>query len=42
MQTHDNLLVSAKTTAHFRNMDAADKVYVVLPISHMSASRFLS
>src|SRR5207253_3160675 len=29
MLTHDNLLVSAKTTAHFRKMDASDKVYLV-------------
>jgi long-chain acyl-CoA synthetase len=35
MLTHDNLLVSAKTTAYFRKMDAADKVYIVLPISHI-------
>src|SRR5258707_6163786 len=35
MLTHDNLLVSAKTTAWFRRMDARDKVYVVLPISHI-------
>jgi len=35
MLTHDNLLVSAETTAHFRRMDAADKVYLVLPISHI-------
>ena len=35
MLTHDNLLISAKTTAHFRKMDARDKVYVVLPISHI-------
>src|SRR5713101_8420479 len=35
MLTHDNLLVSAKTTAHFRKMDAGDQVYVVLPISHI-------
>jgi acyl-CoA synthetase (AMP-forming)/AMP-acid ligase II len=35
MLTHDNLLISAKTTAHFRRMDADDKVYVVLPISHI-------
>src|SRR5258708_31771302 len=35
MLTHENLLISAKTTAHFRNMDASDKVYVVLPISHI-------
>lgn len=35
MLTHENLLISAKTTAHFRAMDANDKVYVVLPISHI-------
>jgi long-chain acyl-CoA synthetase len=35
MLTHENLLVSAKTTAWFRRMDARDKVYVVLPISHI-------
>src|SRR5260370_999262 len=35
MLSHDNLLVSAKTTAHFRKMDADDNVYVVLPISHI-------
>src|SRR5882762_1132127 len=35
MLTHENLLVSAKTTAHFRRMGAGDKVYVVLPISHI-------
>src|SRR5882762_6110992 len=35
MLTHENLLISAKTTAHFRRMDASDKVYVVLPISHI-------
>src|SRR6266568_9270059 len=35
MLSHDNLLISAKTTAHFRKMDADDKVYVVLPISHI-------
>jgi long-chain acyl-CoA synthetase len=35
MLTHENLLVSAKTTAWFRRMDATDKVYVVLPISHI-------
>jgi acyl-CoA synthetase (AMP-forming)/AMP-acid ligase II len=35
MLTHDNLLFSAKTTAHFRKMDAGDQVYVVLPISHI-------
>ena len=35
MLTHENLLISAKTTAHFRRMSAGDKVYVVLPISHI-------
>jgi long-chain acyl-CoA synthetase len=35
MLTHENLLFSAKTTALFRRMDADDKVYVVLPISHI-------
>ena len=35
MLTHDNLLVSAATTAHFRKMQANDKIYVVLPISHI-------
>lgn len=35
MLTHDNLLVSAKTTAHFRRMNSSDKVYIVLPISHI-------
>src|SRR5260370_6357283 len=35
MLTHENLLVSAKTTAHFRRMGSGDKVYVVLPISHI-------
>jgi len=35
MLTHENLLISAKTTAHFRKMDAGDQVYVVLPISHI-------
>ncbi|WP_244548764.1 class I adenylate-forming enzyme family protein [Bradyrhizobium canariense] len=35
MLTHENLLISAKTTAHFRRMDADDKVYIVLPISHI-------
>src|SRR5467141_3045279 len=35
MLTHENLLVSAKTTAWFRKMDASDKVYIVLPISHI-------
>jgi long-chain acyl-CoA synthetase len=35
MLTHENLLFSAKTTAHFRKMHAGDKAYVVLPISHI-------
>jgi long-chain acyl-CoA synthetase len=35
MLTHRNLLFSAATTAWFRKMDAQDKVYVVLPISHI-------
>jgi acyl-CoA synthetase (AMP-forming)/AMP-acid ligase II len=35
MLTHENLLVSARTTAHFRRMGSGDKVYVVLPISHI-------
>jgi acyl-CoA synthetase (AMP-forming)/AMP-acid ligase II len=35
MLTHENLLISAKTTAWFRKMDVNDKIYVVLPISHI-------
>ena len=35
MLTHENLLISAKTTAHFRRMQPSDKIYVVLPISHI-------
>ena len=35
MLTHRNLLFSAKTTAWFRRMDDEDKVYLVLPISHI-------
>jgi acyl-CoA synthetase (AMP-forming)/AMP-acid ligase II len=35
MLTHENLMISAKTTAHFRRMVASDKVYIVLPISHI-------
>jgi long-chain acyl-CoA synthetase len=35
MLTHENLLFSAKTTALFRRLDHNDKVYVVLPISHI-------
>jgi long-chain acyl-CoA synthetase len=35
MLSHENLLISAMTTAHFRKLDARDTVYVVLPISHI-------
>jgi long-chain acyl-CoA synthetase len=35
MLTHENLLLSAKTTARIRRMDANDKVYIALPISHI-------
>src|SRR5438445_1247068 len=35
MLSHDNLLISAKTTADFRKMDRDDKIYLVLPISHI-------
>lgn len=35
MLSHENLLISALTTAHFRKLDERDKVYVVLPISHI-------
>ena len=35
MLSHENLLISALITAHFRKLDARDKVYVVLPISHI-------
>lgn len=35
MLTHENLLFSAMTTARFRKMDQRDKLYVVLPISHI-------
>jgi long-chain acyl-CoA synthetase len=35
MLTHENLLISAGITAQFRQMGPADKVYVVLPISHI-------
>jgi long-chain acyl-CoA synthetase len=35
MLSHENLLISALTTAHFRKLNARDKVYVVLPISHI-------
>jgi long-chain acyl-CoA synthetase len=35
MLSHDNLLISAKTTAHIRKMSEDDKIYLVLPISHI-------
>jgi acyl-CoA synthetase (AMP-forming)/AMP-acid ligase II len=35
MLSHDNLLISARTTAHFRRMNEDDKIYLVLPISHI-------
>ena len=35
MLTHENLLISARTTAYFRKMDTSDKIYIVLPISHI-------
>ena len=35
MLTHRNLLFSAKTTAAIRRMTADDKLYCVLPISHI-------
>lgn len=35
MLSHDNLLMSAKTTAHIRKMNEDDKIYLVLPISHI-------
>jgi long-chain acyl-CoA synthetase len=35
MLTHQNLLFSAKTTAAIRRMTADDKLYCVLPISHI-------
>jgi len=35
MLSHENLLFSASTTARFRRMEADDKVYIVLPISHI-------
>ncbi|WLB92945.1 AMP-binding protein [Bradyrhizobium japonicum USDA 135] len=35
MLSHDNLLISARTTAHFRKMTEGDKIYLVLPISHI-------
>ena len=35
MLTHQNLLISAKTTAEIRHLSEDDKLYVVLPISHI-------
>ncbi|MCK1642348.1 AMP-binding protein [Bradyrhizobium sp. 157] len=35
MLSHENLLISARTTAHLRKMDRDDKIYLVLPISHV-------
>nr|WP_249804187.1 MULTISPECIES: AMP-binding protein [unclassified Bradyrhizobium] len=35
MLSHDNFLISARTTAHFRKMNRDDKIYLVLPISHI-------
>ena len=35
MLTHNNLLFSAKQTALLRRMDSSDRVYVVLPMSHI-------
>jgi long-chain acyl-CoA synthetase len=35
MLSHDNLLISAKTTAFIRKMNEDDKIYLVLPISHI-------
>lgn len=35
MLSHENLLISAAITAHFRRLDARDKLYIVLPISHI-------
>ena len=35
MLTHENLLISARTTAYFRKMGTSDKIYIVLPISHI-------
>lgn len=35
MLSHENLLLSAKTTAVLRRMDPNDKVYLALPISHI-------
>jgi acyl-CoA synthetase (AMP-forming)/AMP-acid ligase II len=41
MLSHDNLLISARATAHFREMDHNDKVYLVLPISHIAGISLL-
>ena len=35
MLSHDSLLISAKTTAYIRKMNEDDKIYLVLPISHI-------
>jgi long-chain acyl-CoA synthetase len=35
MLTHENLMISAMTTAGLRKMDERDKLYLVLPISHI-------
>src|SRR6202012_5555367 len=35
MLSHENLLINAATVARVRSLDARDKVYVVLPISHI-------
>jgi long-chain acyl-CoA synthetase len=35
MLSHQNLLFSARTTAHIRRMTAADTQYCVLPVSHI-------
>jgi acyl-CoA synthetase (AMP-forming)/AMP-acid ligase II len=35
MLSHENLLINAATVARVRRLDAHDKVYVVLPISHI-------
>ena len=35
MLSHENLMISARTTAHFRALDERDKLYIVLPISHI-------
>ncbi|ANW05980.1 class I adenylate-forming enzyme family protein [Bradyrhizobium icense] len=41
MLSHDNLLFSARTTAHFRKMDRNDKIYLVVPISHIAGISLL-